>query len=208
VRKEGKTMAALRTQVAAELSLMKFVQEYATTERLEAFFQRNKRHFDGTQLRVSHVLLRPQAKGDAAEGAELLKQANRIKADIEAGKLTFADAAKQFSAGPSRHEGGDLGLISREGPMVEEFTSAAFELEEGKISRPVRTDFGIHLITVTEVKPGNKELRQVRDKLMPAFRNWLLERLIDNELKRATIEVNEKFPHFKPGTRELVVPQP
>jgi parvulin-like peptidyl-prolyl isomerase len=207
VRQAGQTMAALRTQVAGELSMLKFVQEYGKPEVIQAYFNRNKRHFDGTQVRVSHILLRPASKGDEAEAGKLREEAIRIKADIEAGKLTFADAAKQFSAGPSRREGGDLGFINRDGPMVETFTSAAFELEEGKISEPVTTNFGVHLIVVTEVKPGDKELDQVREKLMRPFRQWLIDKLIERELKKAKIELNDEFPHYKPGTRELVTPE-
>jgi peptidyl-prolyl cis-trans isomerase C len=117
--------------------------------------------------------------------------------------LTFADAARRHSAGPSRQEGGDLGFIGRAGPMVEEFNKAAFDLEQGKVSEPVVSTFGVHLITVTEVKKGDKSLELVRDQVMPAFSQWLMEQLVANEKKTAKIEYNESFPHFKPGTREL-----
>jgi hypothetical protein len=46
-------------------------------------------------------------------------------------------------------------------------------------------------------------LELVRDQVMPAFTQWLMEQLIANEKKNAKIEYNESFPHFKPGTREL-----
>ena len=94
-------------------------------------------------------------------------------------------------------------MIGREGPMDKEFSKAAFDLEQGQISEPVISTFGVHLITVTEVKKGDKSLELVRDQVMPAFSQWLIEQLIANEKKTAKIEFNEKFPHFKPGTREL-----
>jgi hypothetical protein len=56
---------------------------------------------------------------------------------------------------------------------------------------------------VTEVKPGDKSLELVRDQVMPAFKQWLMEQLVANEKKTAKIEYSESFPHFKPGTREL-----
>ena len=202
-RQLGLTVAGLESQVAHDLSGQKLVQKYGTPETVEAYYKRYGRNFDGTQLRVSHILLRPKGNGNENETAELRAKAEQIKAQIESGKLTFADAARQFSAGPSRQDGGDLGFIGRTGPMVEEFNNAAFELEQGKISEPVITTFGIHLITVTEVKPGDKPLELVRDQVMPVFKQWLIEQLITKEKKTAKIEFNESFPHFKPGTREL-----
>jgi parvulin-like peptidyl-prolyl isomerase len=203
VRGLGLTMTAFKSQIANDVSRQKLEHKFGTPERVEAYFKRHARHFDGTQLRVSHILLRPKGNGNENETKELHSKAEQIKADIESGKLTFADAARQHSAGPSRQEGGDLGFIGRTGPMVEEFNKAAFDLEQGKISAPVVSTFGVHLITVTEVKKGDKSLELVRDQVMPAFTQWLIEQLIANERKTAKIEFNEKFPHFKPGTREL-----
>ena len=71
--------------------------------------------------------------------------------------MTFADAAEKYSAGPSRAKGGDLGFIPRHGIMVEPFARAAFVLAKGEISPPMATVFGIHLITVTDVKPGDEK---------------------------------------------------
>lgn len=67
-----------------------------------------------------------------------------IQKKIQEGK-SFEDLAKAFSLCPSNRKGGDLGAI-REGQTVEEFEDAAFRLEVGEISPPVRTSFGYHLI--------------------------------------------------------------
>jgi parvulin-like peptidyl-prolyl isomerase len=203
MRQSGLTRAALRNRIGNEVSLQKLLSKYGKEETVQAYFKRHARQFDGTELRVSHILLRPKGSGNQAEMDEVRVQAARIKADIESDKISFADAAKQYSAGPSRSEGGDLGFIRREGPMVEAFNHAAFDLEKGHISEPVATPFGMHLITVTEVKPGGKTLEEVRSKVMPAFSQWLVDQLIEEEIKKAKIEFNENFPHYKPGTREL-----
>jgi peptidyl-prolyl cis-trans isomerase C len=199
----GLTLEGFESQIAGDLSRQKLVNKYNTPEWVEPYFKRHAQHFDGTELRVSHILLRPKGNGNEAETKALSAKAQQIKAEIESGKLTFADAARKYSAGPSRQDGGDLGFIGRGGPMVEDFNKAAFDLEQGKISGPVISTFGVHLITVTEVKPGGKTLELVRDQVMRAFSGWLLEQLIANERKTAKIEYNEDFPHFKPGTREL-----
>lgn len=68
-----------------------------------------------------------------------------IKNDIREGNATFEDAARQHSVCPSSATGGDLGFFSR-GDMVAEFERAAFALDSGQISDPVKTPFGYHLI--------------------------------------------------------------
>jgi len=66
---------------------------------------------------------------------------------INAGK-DFAQLAKKYSECPSGNNGGDLGFFSR-GKMVPEFENAAFTMEIGQVSTPVKTQFGYHLIKVT-----------------------------------------------------------
>lgn len=71
----------------------------------------------------------------------------QIKAEIEAG-TDFADAAKKYSTCPSRQQGGDLGAF-RPGQMVKEFDEAVFSGELNKVLGPVKTQFGYHLLEVT-----------------------------------------------------------
>ena len=90
-------------------------------------------------VRASHILVNSQ------------DQALRLKKEIEEGKITFEDAAKKYSTCPSGQYGGDLGYFGRN-QMVKEFENAAFTLPLGKVSDPVRTQFGYHLIKVTGIK--------------------------------------------------------
>jgi hypothetical protein len=84
----------------------------------------------------------------------VLDTLNGVRADIEAGKFDFETAAKQYSDDTgSGARGGELGTFDRN-RTVPEFTNAAFSLPIGKISDPVRTKFGYHLIEVTAQQTG------------------------------------------------------
>jgi peptidyl-prolyl cis-trans isomerase C len=74
--------------------------------------------------------------------------ARNVLDQINAGK-DFAELAKANSNCPSGKQGGDLGFFSR-GRMVKEFEDAAFSMEVGQVSEPVKTQFGYHLIKVTD----------------------------------------------------------
>ena len=94
----------------------------------------------------------------ATADADALKKIQDLKAQLDkvadADKAAkFAELAKANSDCPSKANGGDLGPFTH-GQMVPEFDKAAFELEEGKISEPVKTSFGYHLIMVTQKFPA------------------------------------------------------
>jgi peptidyl-prolyl cis-trans isomerase C len=91
-----------------------------------------------TQVKVSHLLVRTE------------EEAIQLKKEILAGK-TFSDAASEVSMCPSGASGGDLGYFGK-GVTVPEFENAAFSMEIGEISEPVQTQFGWHLIQLTDKK--------------------------------------------------------
>jgi parvulin-like peptidyl-prolyl isomerase len=168
--------ADLERQFAWNVVWRKYVARYATEERLASYFAAHRREFDGTQLVVSHILLR-SSPGDAKSADDLLKQGEQIRREIVADKLTFAEASRKYSTGPSRADGGRLGTIGRHSPMEEPFSRAAFALEVGQISPPVKTQFGVHLIRCDEMKPGTKKLADVRKELEDALSLELLDKL-------------------------------
>jgi len=88
------------------------------------------------EVRASHILVSTK------------EQAEKIRAEILAGK-SFADAAREYSECPSSRQGGDLGYFGH-GAMVQEFDKAAFEIPVNQVSEPVKTQFGWHLILVTD----------------------------------------------------------
>lgn len=203
----GQSEAAVRAELGWEIGWRKFLKREMTDDALEAFFKAHQRDFDGTEVRVSHILLRPTVAGDDSAVATLVKEAEQIRKQILAGDITFEAAAEKYSAGPSRHKGGDLGFIPRHGLMVEPFARAAFALDKNQISPPVATVFGIHLIRATDIKPGEKKWTDVREPLKAAFAEYLFEKLLIHERGAVAVEYTGKSPYFKPGTTELVLPK-
>ena len=115
-----------------------------TPEEIRAYYDGHPEEFQGEEtVSASHILVDSEEK------------ALDIKGKIEKGEMSFEEAAKAFSSCPSSQRGGDLGSFGR-GQMVPEFETAAFALELGKVSDPVRTQFGFHLIRVNEKKAAEK----------------------------------------------------
>lgn len=90
-----------------------------------------------TEVRASHILVDNE------------EHANQLKLQLERDEATFEELAKEHSDCPSREKGGDLGFFGR-GKMAKPFEKKAFELEEGVVSDPVKTQFGWHLIKKTD----------------------------------------------------------
>jgi parvulin-like peptidyl-prolyl isomerase len=203
---QGMTQSDLCRHVTWELIWQKYRKRYVNQERLESYFDEHRREFDGTELSVRHILLRAEPVADGAALAEAIQTATRIRQAVVSGETTFEQAARSHSTAPTAKDGGSLGFIHRRGSMVEGFSQAAFALEVGQVSQPVTTAFGVHLIRVDAIKPGNKTLAEVRDRIEEALERELLERLARHERKRTPVRFTGEGPYFKPGTRELVLP--
>ncbi len=113
------------------------------------------------QVRASHILLKSEGKDDAAVKAkaeDVLKQA-RSGTD-------FAGLAKKYSEDDANAKnGGDLDYFGR-GRMVPQFDAVAFGMEAGQISDLVKTQYGYHIIKLTDKKPGTtRELATVQDQI-------------------------------------------
>jgi peptidyl-prolyl cis-trans isomerase C len=92
-----------------------------------------------SEVRASHILV--DTEGEASQ----------LRQEITSGQKEFTDAAKAVSKCPSGRNGGDLGFFGR-GRMVPEFDQAAFSQPVGEVSEPIKTQFGYHLLVVTETR--------------------------------------------------------
>lgn len=90
-------------------------------------------------VRASHILVQTE------------DEAKKLLEEITSGKSSFADVAAMESLCPSGARGGDLGFFTK-GQMVKPFEDAVFAMKKGEVSNPVQTQFGWHLIQLTDVK--------------------------------------------------------
>ncbi len=175
---------AVLDQSAAEKSVK------ITENDLQGYYNQNKDRFaTPEQRRAQHILILTPRNAKEADKEEARKKAEDILTQVRANPARFAELAKNYSQDPgSAKNGGDLGYFAR-GKMVKEFSDAAFALQKGAISDIIQTEYGFHIIMVTDIKPAvPKTLAQVREAVM-------------QELKRAQVskkyaEMSETFSNM------------
>lgn len=198
------TQEQFRKQLVWQLNWGQYAQTALKDSTLKTYFEIHRREFDGSEVRVSHILLPPDDNSDVQETERLKRRASKLREQITSGKISFEDAAAKFSSGPSRHKGGDMGFIPRSGMMLEPFAAAAFKLDKGKLSEPVVTSYGVHLIKVTDIKPGHRTWVESKEQLRAPATQDLFEKLAAKERDQAHVTFTGKIPHFRIGTHELV----
>lgn len=177
-------MGDLKNEIAWKLSWRRFAQAELTEETLRELAVGPLKEYDGRRRRVSHILFRDEAPS-AGASPQLVQLARAVREEILGG-LRFAEAAAKYSQAPSSGDGGDLGWINREGPMVEGFSAAAFALPLGEVSEPIVTEFGVHLIQCTDEEPANEDL----EARLPIIR-IVAERRLFAELAKSLREKSE-----------------
>jgi len=125
---------------------------------LRAYYDAHLQEYQQAE-RASVRLVRMAKEPSEADEQEVVEIIEDLRNEISQGVTSFADAARSYSEDTSASDGGDLGWSDRN-RMVAPFTEAAFALPVGALSDPVRTQFGYHLITVTDEKLGDKGERQ------------------------------------------------
>jgi peptidyl-prolyl cis-trans isomerase C len=209
------TEADLRAQIVGALRFDNFVTRYATDKALHEFFDANRAMFDGSQVKARHILLTAPA-GDAKAAEQARAKLLGLKKQIEdqvAGALkvvppgdklalekarikvlgeTFAAVAAKESACRSKSAGGELGWFPRAGLMVEPFAKAAFALKPHELSDVVATEFGLHLILVTDVKPGREvQYEKLKEVVKEVYADRLREMLVSRLRPPARIVINQ-----------------
>ncbi|SFJ58213.1 MULTISPECIES: peptidylprolyl isomerase PrsA [unclassified Bacillus (in: firmicutes)] len=176
LKQSGMTEKQLKETVRAELSMKEAVKKSITDKEIKDNYK--------PEIKASHILVKDEAT------------AKKVKDELAQGK-SFEELAKQYSEDPgSKEKGGDLGYFTS-GKMVKEFEDAAYKLKKDEVSDPVKSQFGYHIIKVTdikELKPLDQEKDRIKNELVdkkmqdPKFMNDL----VTKEMKKADVKIEDK----------------
>lgn len=134
-------------------------------DELEKFYAENAAKFQGDeQRRASHILI-TVGKGDDAARKAARERAESVLAEVRKTPARFAELARKYSQDPgSAEKNGDLGLFGR-GMMVKPFEEAVFAMAPGAISGLVESDFGYHIIKLTEISGKAQSFNEVKTNI-------------------------------------------
>ena len=140
-----------------------------TQDEIINFYQKNAAQlYKSPEERVaSHILISITNNGKkAVTWEQAFSKAQTVYNEAKENPGNFAELAKKFSDDlGSASQGGDLGSISR-GTMVKPFEDALFAMAKGEISKPIKTEFGYHVIKLEDIKPGaEKPLQEVQGEI-------------------------------------------
>jgi peptidyl-prolyl cis-trans isomerase C len=154
----GMTVEMLEKEMETGLAVEKLIDEFAPTDPvtesdIKAYYDEHAAQFQQPErVRASHILIKTEEDDSQATKDLARDEAEGILAQLNQG-ADFAEMAREHSACPSSQKGGDLGFFQR-GQMVKPFEDAAFALDVGQTSGLVETQFGYHIIKVTDREEG------------------------------------------------------
>jgi len=188
------TLERLKVDARAEMSIAKMMaaQVAGATEATDAevrdFYDKNPDKFKrGETVRASHILLRVDPNADDATKKQTKAKIDAVLKRAKSGE-DFAALAQQNSQDGSAPQGGDLGYFPKE-KMVPAFADVAFALKTGEISDVVTTQFGVHIIKVTDRKPaGTVPL----DEVSPQVKQYLTEQKKQQQAQAFIAQIKQK----------------
>ena len=169
---------SLRAKYALESQIGDFPSEQ---EIRSAYEKVRSSHNSGEEFNASHILVETEQK------------AKELVSLLSAG-ADFSTLAKKESIGPSGSNGGNLGWFGL-GQMVPEFEAAVIVLEPGKISQPVQTQFGWHVIALNDRRIQSlPSLEKLRPEIIQNLKQSRIEEIVELALQNAEIKrLNEKI---------------
>ena len=194
----GTTEEELRQEVSQKLKIETFLDRKVTSsvkvtdDEVSSFYQDNSENFRvKEQVRASHILVEVLPGDSPGERAQKRKKLSSLQEEIGQG-ADFADLATRYSDCPSKSQGGDLEFFNR-GEMVESFEDSVFKMQKGEVSDIVETDYGYHLIKLTDRRDaGLLPLEDVREKIISLLERQKKEKAVGDYVRElrntATIE--------------------
>jgi len=168
---------------------------------LERYYEENaSRYTLAEERRARHILVEAGADAPKAERDKARARAEELLAQVRAKPADFAALARQHSQDPgSAAQGGDLDFFGR-GAMVKPFEDAVFAMKPGEISNVIETDFGYHIIQLTDVRGGSRRpFDAVRAEIETEVRKTLAQRRYAEAAEQFTNMVYEQPDSLQPA---------
>jgi len=189
-KESRQTEPQLRAGVQNMLQYTAFARKSASDEALKKYFVDNLDYFQRTTVRISHIVIRIPLGAPASERDQARKRLAEVREQIIGGKISFADAVRDYSQCPSAKMGGDIGVVTRKWMVDEAVAKAAFALKKDELSDVVESEFGVHLIKVTERTEGKKvEFAAVVDDVRDSYIEEMRQKLIVDLRRVARVEI-------------------
>ena len=183
-------------------------QVQVPAEDVKSFYDANSaRYVQKEQRKASHILINAAAKASDAEKKAAREKAEAIYAAVKKNPKSFSDEAKKASQDPgSAPQGGDLGFFSR-GMMVKPFEEAAFSMKKDEIVGPIQSDFGFHIIRLTDVRPETgKPLKEAAPEIEAELKKQGAAKRFAEVAQVLTDRVFEQSTALKPIADDLKLP--
>ena len=172
---------------------------------LKSFYDQNVARLSGNEeRRASHILINAPKAAPAAERQKAKVQADELLKKLRAAPDSFAELAKRSSQDPgSAVKGGDLDFFQR-GAMVKPFEDAVFAMKKGDISEVVESDFGYHIIQLTDIKaPRQRSFEELRPSIEADLKTQQAQRKYAEVAELFTNTVYEQSDSLKPVAEKL-----
>jgi peptidyl-prolyl cis-trans isomerase D len=190
----------------AVLDLASIEKTIALNEQdVKTYFEQNQERLsNNVERRASHILIAAGKDASAAEREKAKTLAQGLRDTLQKSPQQFAELAKKHSQDPgSATKGGDLDFFGR-GAMVKPFEDAAFSLKKGEISPLVETEFGYHIIQITDIKtPQLQSFAQARAGLESELRRDQARKKFAEAAEQFTNLVYEQSDSLKPVADKL-----
>jgi parvulin-like peptidyl-prolyl isomerase len=192
LKENNQTEAQLRADVAARLQWKAFMAARVTDAMVKAYYDANKVFFDKVTVRASHILVKIGPNTSEADKQAARNKLLAIRQEIVAGKTDFAEAAKKYSECPSKdnkESAGDIGYFAYKFMVLEPFAKAAFSMKVGDLSDVVQTDYGMHLIKVTDRKDGeSSNYAAIKEQVREIYGQEIYQQVVAAQRKAAQIK--------------------
>jgi hypothetical protein len=189
-RDSGQTETQVRTNVAYMLQWMAYAKTHLSDDELKRYYIESKEFFDQVTVRASHIVIRVAPTASEGERKAVHDKLAALREEIVGGKQDFGEAAKKLSQCPSAPNGGDIGYFSRKGMLDESFAKVAYSLKVGDVSDIVTTDYGMHLIKVTDRKAGQpSDFEKIKDEVRDFCTEEMRQKILTQERKAAKIDI-------------------